>query len=480
MAAAAFLLFAMSCGGQTPGQSADAGSDAEAISDVRPDAQAQADTDAIDYDERLTALLAEAGAAPVASAPAFDEAKVRLGHGLFFDPILSGNRDTSCATCHRMDEGTSVRRALAVGTHFVERDGERFPGPGHSFTPRKSPPLFNLGDENTSSLLWDGRVTQNEDGQFVIFDKGWEKSEENFLRFLPTELDNLLAAQTMMPVLSRDELRGDHGEVDIEGNPNELAIVHDQNLEGVWSALVDRLMAVEEYRTLFAEAYPQVAPDEVEFAHASNALSAFIIDAFTLTDSPFDDYLRGDADALTEQQKRGAYLFYGEADCARCHSGALLSDEKLRNIGVRPLGPGPEVDYDVDMGAIFRTHGGEADKFAFRTPSLRNVELTGPYMHNGVYTTLEAALRHHLDVRDGLRNYDPSQLDEEFQRYVHNEPELLDSVEETLVDIEATTLTDDEVDALLAFLESLTSPTARELDELEPQTVPSGLPLPDP
>jgi cytochrome c peroxidase len=449
---------------------------------VAPDATGDAGSgpDAIDYETNLSPLLEQAGAAPLEAPDDIEPAKLELGRMLYFDPIMSGNRDTACSTCHRMDEGTTVHRSLVVGTAAVERDGKRMPGPGHSFTPRNSPALFNLGDAHIDRLLWDGRVGRNDEGDFVIFDRGWEKSEQNYLRFLSTELDNLLAAQTMMPVLVRDELRGDHGEVDVEGNPNELATVHDQDLEEVWSRLVERLMALPEYRRLFAEAYPSLESDDVEFAHASNALSAFIIGAFTHDDSPWDRYLRGEVDALDEQAKQGAYVFYGKADCASCHSGPLQTDHQLRNIGVRPIGPGPELDYGVDLGAAFRTHAGVESKYAFRTPSLRNVELTGPWMHNGAYTTLEAAVRHHLDVERGLREYDPTQLDEEFRAYVHQRDEIIEEVLSTLDEPTPIDLTDQEVDALVAFLESLTSPSARDMTHLEPEALPSGLPVADP
>ncbi|WP_168210875.1 cytochrome-c peroxidase [Persicimonas caeni] len=434
----------------------------------------------IDWDERLAPLLEAAGAEPIERRDDLDPNKIELGRMLFFDPILSGNRDTACVTCHRLDEGTTVHRSFVVGTKAVIRDGKRMPGPDHAFLPRNPPTLFNLGEPYTTSLLWDGRVTKNSEGHFVIYDKGWEESQSNYLRLLSPVLDDLLAAQTMMPVLPRDEMRGDYGELDVNGELNELAQVPDHDLDSVWMKLTERLLAVEGYRELFEKVYPDVPLDEIEFAHATNAFSAFFVDAFTHGDSPFDGYLRGDEDALTEQQKQGAYLFFGEAGCAKCHTGPALTDEKLYNIGVRPIGSGPDEHYEIDLGAVLRSHAGEDKKFAFRTPSLRNVELSGPWMHNGAYTTLEAAVRHHLDPKSALWDYDVSQLDTEFQRYVHTREEAIRSVEATLEPMAVLELSDAEVDALVAFLESLTSPSARDLGHLEPESVPSGLAIPDP
>lgn len=473
-------LFA-ACGAGEHEAGADAGVDIGPGAHIEADAdQVDADAEPIDYDEELAPMLAAAGAAPIEQAEDFDPVKLELGRMLFFDPILSGNRDTACSTCHRLDEGTSVDRTLVVGTKAVIRDGKRFPGPGLSFTPRTSPPLFNLGDQHKTSLLWDGRVNINDAGNFIISDTAWEQSESNVLRFLSSNLDNLLAAQAMMPVLAREEMRGFYGDEDIHGERNELAVVTDEDLDSVWARLTARLISVDGYRELLEQAYPDVAEEDVEFAHAANALSAFIIDAFTLTDSPWDRYLRGEQDALDEAQRRGAYLFYGKAQCASCHGGALQTDEQLHNIGVRPLGSGPSSYYDVDYGAVLRSHAGDDKKFAFRTPSLRNVELTGPWMHNGAFTTLEGAVRHHLDMRQSLWNYDASQLDDEFERYVHTRTEVLEEVEETLVDFGPVELSDEEVDDLVAFLGSLTSPSATELDHLEPDELPSGLDVPDP
>lgn len=461
----------------SPEVGVDAGADAGLA-----DAGEQADAASpINYDEKLQPLLDNAGAAPINPPPAVSDARLKLGRMLFFDPILSGNRDTACATCHRPSMGTTVHRSLVVGTQAVVRDGKRMPGPNHSFTPRNPPGLFNLGDDNVTSLFWDGRVTRNADGQLVLYDKGWQKSDASYLRSLSPVLDSMLAAQTMVPILNRDEMRGDYGEMDINGDPNELAQVPDQDLDLVWQKVIARLLANDQYRQLFKDAYPDTPLDQMVLANASNALGSFVTHTFTFDDAPFDRYLRGDTSALTEQQKRGAYLFYGRAGCARCHSGPALSDGQLYNVGIRPIGPGPGTpQYDTDLGAVLRTNAGEDKKYAFRTPMLRNVALTGPWMHNGAYTSLNAAVRHFIDVRQSLENYDPSQLDAEFRRYVHRRDEVIQDVESTLEPMPALDLSDADVDALVAFLNSLTSPSAEHLEDIVPDSVPSGAPIPLP
>ncbi len=474
------VVAAAGCGPDNGMQPGDHGRDA-GVDTGQPDAGQPDAAAPIDYDQKLKPLLDAAGAAPISKPTDVNQARVRLGRMLFFDPILSGNRDTACATCHRPSQGTTVHRSLVVGTKAVMRDGLRMPGPDHSFTPRNPPGLFNLGDDNVTSLFWDGRVTRNAAGQLVLYDKGWQKSGDSYLRSLSPILDSMLAAQTMVPVINRDEMRGDYGESDIHGQTNELAQVPDQDLDLVWQRVIDRLKANPNYRQLFQEAYPDTPIDQIVLAHASNALGSFVTQAFTFDDSPFDRYLRGDKSALTQQQKRGAYLFYGEAGCARCHSGPALSDGKLYNVGVRPIGPGPgKPQYDVDYGAVLRTNAGEDKKYAFRTPMLRNVALTGPWMHNGAYTTLEAAVRHFINVKKSLETYDASQLDEEFRRYVHQREEVIQDVETTLEPMPVLDLSDAQVDALVAFLNSLSSPSAEHLGDVVPDQVPSGDPIPLP
>ncbi|MEM9016556.1 MAG: hypothetical protein AAGC68_06050 [Verrucomicrobiota bacterium] len=151
-------------------------------------------------------------------------------------------------------------------------------------------------------------------------------------------------------------------------------------------------------------------------------------------------------------------------------------------MGVVPIGPGPQGSEDYDFGVTHRSDFGLEDRFAFRTPPLRNVELTAPYMHNGAYTTLEAAVRHQLNPAKELENYDASQLEPEFRGAVHDDAEVIKMVKRTMpVELKYPThFTDDEVHDLVAFLKALTSPSARDLDHLIPDRVPSGLDLVDP
>jgi len=443
--------------------------------------------------QELRALLEAHDVTPLEPKPDVPKAKAELGQLLFFDPLLGGNRDVSCATCHHPLTATADGRSRSVGTKAYINEGRRMPeglrlievegrepvlmgfnmgGAAHPFTPRNAPDVFNRGDSRWKTMFWDSRVHEREDGRFVTNQMRLAKTPGYYRIVMPEIIENVLAAQAMMPVLSNAEMRGTKGE-----DGNEVGEVLMMNEEEIWAALMDRLLQLDEYRELFREVYPDTELEELHYAHAANAIAAFEIDAFTFLDSPFDRFLAGDDGALGEQELRGAKLFYGKADCASCHTGPLMTDQKHHNMGVVPIGPGPQESEDYDFGAMHRSDHGPDERFAFRTPPLRNVELTGPYMHNGAYTSLEGAVRHQLDPLHELENYDTSQLEPEFVGAVHNDEESIDMVKETMAEEQKqpTSYTEQEVDDLVAFLESLTSPSARDLEHTIPESVPSGL-----
>jgi cytochrome c peroxidase len=405
-------------------------------------------------------------------------AKIALGRALFFDPILSGNRDQSCASCHQPEQGSSNGRVLAVGTGFKLKNGIRVPGPDHTFTPRNVPSLFDAAHPDIPSMFWDARLELKSDGSMILYDWSYTQSMTP-RRVLSPQLDNLLAAQSMLPVLDRDEMRGALAERDFRGEVNELAAIGDQDFEAVWSALMQRLLSFEAYARLFSEAYPQLEGDELEFVHAANAISAFISALFQSRSTPWDRFLLGEELALSDQQVDGARLFYGRAQCSSCHSGMLLSDHKLYNIGVRPIHEGPSIRNHVDLGAAHRSHVDVVDAFLFRTPRLRNVAVSGPWMHNGAYTSLEAVVRHKLDAVSGLRNYDYTQIEPEFQRLVHHGSDVIAQVESTLDAslLAPNNLSESEISSLVAFLHALTSDQESMVAGGIPIQVPSGLPL---
>jgi cytochrome c peroxidase len=386
-----------------------------------------------------------------------------------FDKILSGNRDISCATCHNPVSATTDRLSMSIGTGGQGASETRVLANAPQFTPRNSQDLFNRGYPEFASMFWDGRVSGH--GGALETPAGSQ---------LPSGLANALAAQAMFPVTTRLEMRGRVGDVDRFGNPNELAAFADNDQAGIWSALMTRLLAIPEYVQLFQAAYPAVPSNQLGFQHAANAIAAFEADAFTSVGSPLDRYLQGNVSALGEAEKRGALLFFGKANCGSCHLGPHLTDNQFHSIGVPQIGPGIGGDAPHDRGREQAT-GSASNRFQFRTPPLRNVELTGPWMHDGAYTTLEAAVRHYLDTRTALRSYDATQLREELRNSYLSDPGSLDAMAAS-IDVLVTdpiALTDQEVEDIVAFLRALTDPAAHDLSGVIPASVPSGLPVGD-
>ncbi|MDA9859240.1 hypothetical protein N9D23_14060 [Rubripirellula sp.] len=417
-----------------------------------------------ELDKTLGRLLRKNDVQPI-EIPIQNHEHVALGQKLFFDRILSGNYDTACATCHHPLTNTSDDLALGLGTG-VENPGAigpfRIRGKGRTFVPRNSPHLFNLGSESWHTTYWDGRIATT--GGSVISPAGPQ---------LPLELRTPLQIQAMFPVTSRVEMRGSLEDAQLG---NEVAAIDDTDFIGIWSALMDRLLEIEEYRQLFKTAFPSIPESSLGFQHAAIAIAAFEAEAFGMVDSPFDRYLAGDRSALDAGQKRGAILFYSSAKCSVCHSGTLMSDQKYHNLSVPQLGPGKSSIEGLDLGR-FEWSRRDTDRYKFRTPSLRNVTQTGPWMHNGAFSNLAEVILHHLEPKRALEhNKVGTQLYQvELRSTVVKDREVNRGMLET-VSLPKYDLDEDEIAFLLRFLDSLTSDDLQtRLSTVIPSSVPSGL-----
>ena len=422
-----------------------------------------------DNDARLALLLDEAGVTQLDLGPTPDPTLVRLGEALFYDKLLSGNRDISCATCHHPALATADGLPLSFGVGGHGLGPQRAPAEGRTLVPRNAVEVFNRGSPEWRVMFWDGRVTLGADGLTTPAGDA-----------LPPGLATALEAQAMFPVTSRDEMRGLPGDVALDGQPNELAAVDDADQPQIWARLMKRLLSVPEYVALFRAAYPGTPVEQLNFGHAARAIAAYEVAAFSFADSAWDRYLAGDHAALSDEARRGALMFYGPAGCSACHAGPLLTDQQFHNIGVPQLGPGKNSSEGLDRGRYLQTTN-PADRYAFRTPPLRNVTLTRPYMHNGAYSDLRAAVRHHLNAAGSLQIYDPTALPDPFPATARTEPAVAADILATLDPLMAAppTLTDAELADLLAFLGALTSPSAVDMGHLVPDRVPSGLAVVD-
>jgi len=190
----------------------------------------------------------------------------------------------------------------------------------------------------------------------------------------------------------------------------------DQDME----ILVERLVVIPGYAAAFERAYPGEGITEKTIAKALASFERTVVSA----ESPFDRWRAGNEKAVEESAKRGFKLFTGKAKCDVCHEGANFTDNGFHNIGLKtPKG----MSEDVGRYAQRKV---KINKGAFKTSTLRDVELTAPYMHNGIYQTLEEVVDHYDRGGDVKDNLDPN--------------------------MEPLNLTSQEKQDLLAFLRSLT------------------------
>lgn len=211
-------------------------------------------------------------------------------------------------------------------------------------------------------------------------------------------------------------------------------------------------MAIPAYKDALLAAFPGTKK-RISTWCTWPAAGAFMTDAFTALDSPFDRYLAGDHNALSNAQKRGAMLFYGRASCSSCHSGALQTDLGFHNIAAPQVGTGKGDEAPLDYGRG-RITGKVEDRFLFRTPSLRNTELEGPWMHNGAYAELRNAVRHHLDPAGHLDSYDDKQVEPELWKTYQSSKtkDLLLSTLDPKLKVQGEALSEAEIGDLMAFI----------------------------
>lgn len=412
---------------------------------------------------------------PPVSNSAFDVINAQeamLGQLLFYDPILSGNRGTSCATCHHPAFGTSDGVSLSLGDGGIGLGPDRRVDPDNipeSRIPRNSPALFNLGANEFSVLFHDGRLEA-------------DASRPGGIR-TPLDADmvvgfaSILSAQTMFPVLSRDEMAGSYSENEIGKLVRQGRIT---GVGGAWDALARRVANIPGYADSFVAVYPHVrGPDDIAFTDISNAIASFVSYEWRSDSAPFDGVLRGEIQ-LEGPSQDGLEIFYGTGGCGVCHSGPFLTDHRFHVMAAPQIGPGKSAtfeDHTRDDGR-FRVTGHENDRFAFRTPSLRNVVLTAPYGHAGAHADLTTFVQAHADPARGLANYDRAQA--VLPEFAGDDFAILDDQQQvqtivTAIKIQPVVLSQYDIAAIVAFLYTLTDPISVTGRLGVPDTVPSGL-----
>jgi cytochrome c peroxidase len=307
-------------------------------------------------------------------------AQVELGRRLFIEPNLSGNKNINCMTCHHPRTGTSDLRPLSRTED------------GRNILRRNSQAIFNLKDK--SFMFWDGRV--HYDSKAKTFSTPGTPLPPSITNVLTSSL----AAQALFPIVSSEEMKGKPGE-------NEIA--NAQNNFEAWQRVVERLMNEQKknprhktYSELFAQAYPKTKLEDINIGHVGEAIAAFEIEEFQSSDTPYFRYLNGDRSALSEQEKRGLIVFVESGKCITCHNGPDLGNNELfTSVAVPQWGAKP-ISPDKGRGEI--THDFLKNYF-FRTPSLINIDLTAPYMHNGAFANLSEVINHYNNIEASLKNY---------------------------------------------------------------------------
>ncbi|MEM9268993.1 MAG: cytochrome c peroxidase [Pseudomonadota bacterium] len=421
-----------------------------------------------------TASSAQTPALSAAEFHTFDPAKAEIGRLLFYDPILSGNRNISCGTCHHHELGTGDGLALGIGEGGEGLGPHRTAGVGDARirkrVPRNAPPLWNLGAKEIKVLFHDGRLSVAD-----TYENGFNTPAEERL---PDGLPNILAAQAVFPMVAEFEMAG-HSE------ENEVGGARNDRVDFAWPILAKRVRTIPAYGEMFVAAFDTVnAPEDVTIVEIATALSDFINGEWRSFDSAYDRHLVGEA-ALTGAQSRGMELFFGPAGCADCHNGPLLTDHQFYALALPHFGPGRTRLFDPvvrDVGRMGETDRLE-DAYRFRTPALRNVTLTAPYGHNGAYRSLEGIIRHHLQPQAALAAWTPAEviLPEAPWLQAIDFVSLSDSRERARlaqkVDITPRDLTDAQISDLVAFLGALEGGESTKGRLGRPKAVPSGLPV---
>ncbi|AXI48770.1 methylamine utilization protein MauG [Sulfitobacter sp. SK012] len=402
----------------------------------------------------------------------FDADQAALGQLLFYDKILSGNRNIACSTCHHPKFGTADGLSLGIGEGGSGLGPDRTPGIGEDRIrkriPRNAPGLWNLSARDLHTFFHDGRLMVS-----ARYGNGFDTPAEEWL---PSGLNSPLAAQALFPLVAQFEMAGNPGENEIAG------AMHDR-IDAAWPILAKRVRTIPAYGEAFVAAFDHIdAAKDVTIVEIANALAAFMGTEWQSFDSPFDAYLAGDISALSEAALTGLTVFYGKGQCSSCHAGPLMSDQEFHALALPQFGPGRTRRFDPmprDVGRMGKTDD-LVDAYRFRTPMLRNIALTAPYGHNGAYPTLTGIIRHHIDgapqwstdmanlpIAEWLASGDFAIQDDRFEKQRQSRHR----------DTQPLPLTNDEVASLEAFLEALTGKSVEQTPFGVPERVPSGLPL---
>lgn len=328
--------------------------------------------------------------------------KELLGKLLFFDPILSGDKDIACATCHHPSNGYAEFLDISMGTNAKGLGSKR------KFNRGNDIPFVKRNAQTVLNTAFNG-IDANRRYDPELAPMFWDERTKS------------LELQAFEPIKALEEMRGRNFEED-----------------EILNIVVERLKQIPEYKRLFEAAFEE--EDAVTVENLGKAIASFERTLVT-TNSRFDQYMRGNKDALLTSEKEGLALFK-KVGCINCHNGPMFSDYKIHVLGVQ------------ENSKLNSPDLGTKDSFGFRTPSLRNLRFTAPYMHNGSLKTLRRVLEFYEDISDG-KSRNPNVSPDKFDPFIK---ELQLSVQD--------------MSLIISFLNTLNE---EDFDKDIPKAVPSGL-----
>jgi cytochrome c peroxidase len=295
--------------------------------------------------------LADLGALPLTVPHPPDnptsEEKVTLGRLLFYDPILSGNMDVACATCHQAEFNYAEFLETSIGVNGAGNGSKR------RFLSPNDIPFVKRNSQSILNTAFNG-LTNHTPYQAEAAPMFWDLRAKS------------LEEQALLPIKTLEEMRG--------RGYSEAKILDE---------IIRRIRGIPEYLRLFESAFPG-EKNPVTAKNLGKALAAYER-TLIANNSRFDQYMRGDNSALSLSEKDGLNLFL-KTGCAKCHSGPMFSDFKLHTLGV------------PDAKNLSESDAGIHNDYAFRTPSLRNLRFTAPFMHSGTFATLKQVLQFYEDI----------------------------------------------------------------------------------
>lgn len=496
-------------------------------------------------DERLAKTLAQAGFTGTVQSSLtsrlgrpLNPALVDVGRLLFFDNILGLHNDNSCAGCHSPAAGFGDTQSIAIGTDNNGIVGPDRTGPRNQ---RRAPMIINTAFYPRIMLnLRFAAISHNpfdlSEGVRSPFIIGgttvWSPGSACMYGtcFDPDIMTTLLAVQGHIPSTETVEMAGFSADQpdDVDAHlyhpphvvssgaiadtvpgpipgPNGDSLDSTDLSYSIRAKILDRINSNTIYIDKFAEIYPEAAGGNITFAMIGAALAEFQI-SNSFANAPLDQFARGDYEAMSLEEKRGALIFFETAQCVSCHAVAGGSNEMFSDFdnnvagipqiapqgfgltpGGDPLNPndfpgnflfaGPGQDEDFGLEEL---SGDPVDRYRFRTSPLRNIALQPTFFHNGSFIWLEDALRYHVDTLGTAPTYDPIAAGVDTDLTVRQGPiaPVLQRLDPRLVALGNLQLSQQEFADLLAFLQNaLLDPRAlpANLCKQIPTSVPSGL-----